>query len=72
MPIKFKTTDKRLESNQVEKKVILRKNWYAVGTDGKQSFLTKIDNALGIEARTEAKLWAKKNGLKLEVVNVSK
>jgi hypothetical protein len=67
MAIKFKT-DKRMESNLADNKVDLRKNWYAVGTDGKKSYITTIKNAMSIHARNEAKSWAKKNGLTLEVV----
>lgn len=71
MSIKFRT-DKRMENNLAESKFDPRKDWYAVATDGKKSYITTITNAMSIEARNEAERWAKANRLTLEVVKVSK
>lgn len=71
MAIKFKT-DRRIESNQADAKANLRKNWYAIGTDGKKSYITTIENALISEARKDAKSWAKSHSLTLQVLRVTK
>jgi hypothetical protein len=75
MSVKFKFAngnDRRVVNNLAETKVSLRKEWYVVGTDGKKSYTTTIENAMLHEARVEADRWAKRNGLKVEVVRAVK
>jgi hypothetical protein len=73
MSVKFSmNTGKRMENNFAETKVNLRKNFYVVATDGKKSYITTIEDALLVEARQEAQVWAKQNGLTIEQVRAMK
>jgi hypothetical protein len=72
MSVKFRTNDRRVVDNIAETKYNPRKKWVVVATDGKKSYTTTIENALSLEAKQEAGQWAKRNGLRLEVVKVIK
>lgn len=65
---KFNFSEKTIADNRVGMKPILRRNWYAVGNDGKKSYIVNISDANRAEANYEATRWAKKEGLTLEVV----
>lgn len=67
MSIKFMKAT-RIENNLADLKPVLKHNFYAVGTDGKKSYIINIDNATRVEANREATAWARKEGLRLEVV----
>lgn len=69
MGVPFRRTV-QVENTYAEKKPQPKKNWYMVGSDSKGvSYIGTIENAMIGTAKSEAKVWAKKNGLTLDVVN---
>jgi hypothetical protein len=66
-------TGKRIENNLAETKPVFRNNYIVVGTDSKgKSFRTRVDNVTLVEARQDAKSWAKSHGLTVDVVRALK
>jgi hypothetical protein len=69
MYFNFNKKDKRIVNNLAETKAVLRKNFIVVGSDNKgKSFTTTVRNVSLVEARQEAKSWAKSHGLTVNVV----
>jgi hypothetical protein len=66
MYFNFNKKDKRIVNNLAEMKPVHRKNFIVVGTDEKgKSFTTTVRNVTLVEARQDAKSWAKSHSLTL-------
>jgi hypothetical protein len=69
MYFNFNRKDKRMESNVAELKPVMHKNYIVVGTDDKgKSYTTTIHKATFLEAKKDAKWWAKSHNLNLDSV----
>jgi hypothetical protein len=69
MYFNFNKKDKRIENNFADLKPVFRKNYVVVGSDEKgKSYTTTVSNATLLEAKNDAKVWAKANSLKVDVV----
>lgn len=69
MYFNFNRKDNRIENNLADLKPVFRKNYIVVGSDSKgKSFTTTVKDVTLIEARMEAKGWARKHDLNLDVV----
>jgi hypothetical protein len=69
MAVKWKSDKRITDSKYAELKPQIRKNFYAVGSDSKGSYLGNIPDATLMEARIEGLRWAKANNLKFEGVH---
>lgn len=69
MYFNFNKKDKRIENNFADLKPVFRRNYVIVGSDEKgKSYTTTVSNATLLEAKNDAKIWAKENSLKVDIV----
>lgn len=69
MYFNFNKKDNRIVNNLAETKTVLRRNYVVVGTDEKgKSYTTTVRDVSALEAKQDAKSWAKSHSLKLDVV----
>lgn len=65
----FNRKDKRIENNLAELKPVYRKKYIVVGSDSKgKSYTTTVDNVTFLDAKKDAKFWARQHDLKLDSV----
>lgn len=69
MYFNFNKKDKRMESNVVELNPVKYKDFIVVGSDDKgKSYTTTVRKVTLLDAKKDAKWWASKNELTLDVV----
>jgi hypothetical protein len=67
--VKWKSA-KRMESKFADVKTVPKKDFYAVASNGKKSYVLELNDHTLIQAKNESRIWAKSQNLSLEFTEV--